>query len=232
METREQEQNRIFREHCYKESLRDAVAISVENNNLERLKHLVTAGADVNIRHSPAGWGRGRTNLAIACERGHFEMVKYLIEHGADVNARSKFGTPLYWACHGGNMEIVECLLAHKVPVNMKGGLLLPLSAACANGNVPIVRLLVEHGADVNARDKAGHTPLDAAYEAGQDEVVRFFIEYELISGKLSGFGEFALETATKLPESSPNREKIIDLFREFHPDLVMEQFCTQGPHP
>jgi len=230
METREQEQNRIFTEHCYKESLRDAVAISVENNNLERLEHLVIAGADLDMRHSPAGWGAGRTNLAIACEKGHFEIIKYLIEHGADVNARSKFGTPLYWACHSGRLEIVEYLLAHKAQVNMKGGLLLPLSVVCANGNVPIVRLLMEHGANATARDKDGRTPLGAAYEAGRNEVVRFLIEYELISGKLNGFGEFALEAAMKLPENSPNREEILDLFREFYPDIVMETWCTSGP--
>lgn len=38
------------------------------------------------------------------------------------------------------------------------------------------------------------------------------------------------LVLALNLKPDNPAREEIIDLFREYAPELVLEQFCTQEP--
>jgi ankyrin repeat protein len=86
--------------------------MAIPSNNVEKVKELISGGADVNVRDS-----RGNTPLlrAIGTRRlsrtARLSMVKILISAGADVNAKNPRGqTPLDLAKRGGQTEIVELL--------------------------------------------------------------------------------------------------------------------------
>jgi ankyrin repeat protein len=132
-------------------------------------------------------------------------LATLLIEKGADVNARDRNSvTPLHLA--SGNFT--------------------------AKDAGDLVRFLLEHGADVNARDKDGRFPLHWAMtnylpltckillDAGADPNVR-----------AGGGGITPLEQAIALPDSNPVREQLLDLFRQYAPEQVMEVWCRR-PQP
>ena len=84
--------------------LHDAV-----HTELDEVKALVEAGADVNARDAnqatPLHWAvaTGRTNLPI---------LQYLVDHGADVNTKNAWDiTPLHSAALNGDAPAVERLL-------------------------------------------------------------------------------------------------------------------------
>ena len=53
-----------------------------------------------------------------------------------------------------------------------------PLHSAAANGNVESCRLLLEAGADPNARQQGEFTPMDAAIQQGDDEMIALLERY------------------------------------------------------
>ena len=85
----------------------------------------------------------GFTPLQLACYFGQAEVALWLIEKGADIHAVSKNGAALQ-AIH----------------------------AAVAGRNAAIVRALIDAGADLNAEQAGGFTPLMAAEENGDGEIV------------------------------------------------------------
>jgi ankyrin repeat protein len=97
---------------------------------LERIRNLVSLGADVNFKNTI-----GLTPLSLASSICSTELVKLLLDSGAFVNSRDIQGkSPLHYiveAKFGAASEVLE-----------------------------IVSLFVQCGADVNSRDSSGYTPL------------------------------------------------------------------------
>ena len=163
-----------------------ALFTAIENDDVEMVRLLVEAGADVNAAE---GFG-GNTPLHEAVEKGDAEIVKILVAAGADVNAEGFMSrTPLTLATEEGATEIVQILLgpgpeagtsadeedkeAASAPSIGSGALF----TAIENGNVALVRLLVEAGADVNAAEGfGGNTPLHEAVEQGDAEIVKILV--------------------------------------------------------
>lgn len=85
----------------------------------------------------------GFTPLQLACFFGQEAVVRYLLERRADVHAVSRNGMGLQ-AIH----------------------------AAVAGRNAAIVYALVQAGADVHARQAGGHTPMQAAVENQDEEII------------------------------------------------------------
>ena len=73
---------------------------AIKNNDFERVKLLVSKGADdLNMA------------LRYASENGHLEIVKLLLDKGADINSQNKFGyTALSSALKNGHSEVAEFL--------------------------------------------------------------------------------------------------------------------------
>jgi len=83
---------------------------AVSSSDIEAVKELVAAGADVNEKDE-----EGRSALHFACGYGEVECAEYLIEHGADVNALdSSNNTSLHYAAGYGVKEGLDLLLKHK----------------------------------------------------------------------------------------------------------------------
>lgn len=85
------------------------------DGNVEQVRALIQAGADVNHRMNS-------TALCNAASRGHDEIVRMLIEAGADVNKRASEGyfNPLLYAAYAGHLEIVRALIGAGADVNVR----------------------------------------------------------------------------------------------------------------
>jgi ankyrin repeat protein len=132
---------------------------------------LIAAGADVNARDT-----RQNTALSTAVFQGNVEMAGLLIKAKADLKGSLYGMTPLMMAASTGNVEMIRFLAQSGADVNFSpageyGGR-TPLLAAVGGGHVDAVKALIELKANVNARAKDGETPLKAAQEAKNAEIV------------------------------------------------------------
>jgi ankyrin repeat protein len=106
---------------------------AVRANDLDSVKVLLAAGADVN-QVTGYGW----SPLLVATQNRYYKLGAYLLDHGADVNLANKGAwTPLYLATDNRNIESGD------YPVR-KGDM----------DHLDFIKLLLDHGANVNARLK------------------------------------------------------------------------------
>jgi ankyrin repeat protein len=126
----------------------DATALMWGVANLEKVRMLVDAGADVNA-HSK----QGMTPLLIAANNaGSAEIVRLLLAKGADPKATDDGGTTLLAAATANDLDMVRLFIERGVDVNgadAKGD--TPLQFAASNGNLAMVKLLLNKGAAVDA---------------------------------------------------------------------------------
>ena len=81
------------------------LSIACFKGDLEKVKYLISVGADVNARNGFAFFG------AIYA-RNKFEICKVLIGAGINVNYTNEYGyTPLHKACSNADLDIIELLL-------------------------------------------------------------------------------------------------------------------------
>ena len=124
------------------------------NANVEIVKVLIDAGADVNI-------GAIEPVLVLAVQYGNVEVVKALIDAGADMNPRSYLlhHSPLATAVSDKKTECLKLLLHAGADVNHvynKRALTITAESGYDRG----ISLLIDAGADVNQRDSAGRSTL------------------------------------------------------------------------
>jgi len=94
-----------------------ALYIAADNGDINRVKHLVKSGADVNTKNF-----HGDTLLILASKSGHLDVVKYLVESDADVNAQGanlKMNA-LHMASSNGYLNVVKYLVKSNADINAK----------------------------------------------------------------------------------------------------------------
>jgi ankyrin repeat protein/beta-lactamase regulating signal transducer with metallopeptidase domain len=152
-------------------SLHDAAA----GGDIERVKSLLAAGADVNGKQDETG----RTAPHCAVEAGHRNMAELLIAKGADVNARTtdKGWTPLVCAVNERHAELVKLLLDEGADSAGKtdDGCAF-LHQASRAGYLGIVKRLIAMGAEVNATYNKGRCALGDAALNGHKDVVELLL--------------------------------------------------------
>jgi ankyrin repeat protein len=110
-----------------------ALIFATRANDLESVKVLLAAGADVN-----GVTGYGWSPLLVATQNRYYKLGAYLLERGADPNLANKGGwVPLYLATDNRNIENGD------YPVR-KGDM----------DHLDFIKLLLDKGANVNARLK------------------------------------------------------------------------------
>ena len=94
---------------AYKAGLNSQLIGAVQDNNLEKVQHLLEMGADPNTRDTESGL----TVLIIAAGQANAEMVKILLDAGADLFAvdSAAGASALHKACQGGSLEVVKLLV-------------------------------------------------------------------------------------------------------------------------
>ena len=190
---------------------RTALMGAATNGNLEIVKKLRAAGADIELRD----WN-GSTALHIAILNNHTEIVQQLIDDKANIDAADKEGnTALMLAAKEGNIEIVEQLLTAKAHINMQDRIgWTALICAAQRGYPKIVQRLLQAGANPDIQTNIGITALWIATAWGHTEVM----EQLLVGGAniylANHKGETALDYALRL-DDSPTKEAIIKLLRD-----------------
>src|SRR5579884_1290608 len=146
---------------------------AVRANDLESVKTLLEAGADIN-QTSGYGW----SPLLVATQNRYYKLGVYLINHGANVNLANKGGwTPLYLATDNRNIENGD------YPVRKPD-----------MDHLDYIKLLIAKGADVNARmkdstetrtvftnqwlDENGATAFLRASQSGDLELMKLLLEH------------------------------------------------------
>jgi ankyrin repeat protein len=166
-------------------------------SNEEKVKLLLSAGADVNARDTSSGLGRGSTPLHVVVAKpypDYIDIAKALIDGGADVNAKRNDGTtPLIQAVTcifaDRRIEFIKFLVSNGADIKTRDNdNWTPLHWA-ANGDVETAKYLVElgSGADVEIRDNKGKTPLDYARIQGNTAMVEYLSSITPSSTKSSG---------------------------------------------
>lgn len=141
--------------------------------DLETLKILVRAGADVNAKDVQNG-----TALTEAVLYGRREIVKFLLANKASVNEEVsvlKFST-LSLAAMRNDAVVAKVLIDAGVQVNVQdrtGASPLMWAAYSDQADGEVVNVLLKAGADAKVRNKAGESALDWAAARGETKVVR-----------------------------------------------------------
>ncbi|MBR5888343.1 MAG: ankyrin repeat domain-containing protein, partial [Akkermansia sp.] len=164
------------------------LSLAVMANDVNKLKHLLAAGADVNKADK-----EGATPLYWAAYNGHTECMKLLIDAGADVNKADKWGTPLFRAAVYGHTECVKLLINAGADVNRAKDGHTPLHMAVYFDHTECVKLLIAAGANVNKANEDGLTPLYCAADKGRTEYVKLLIAAGADVNKADKYGETPL---------------------------------------
>ncbi len=110
-----------------------ALVYAAKANDLESVKVLLAAGADIN-QTTGYGW----SPLLVATQNRYYKLAAYMLDHGANVNLGNTGGwTPLYLATDNRNIENGD------YPVRRPD---IP--------HLDFIKLLIDKGADVNHRVK------------------------------------------------------------------------------
>ena len=168
-----------------------ALHFAVRENDLESVKVLVEAGADVN-QISEYGW----SPLLTATQNRFYQIGMYLLENGADPNIANEGGwNPLYIATDNRNIEggdyptrkpdmdhldFIRALLEAGADPNLRMNSstetrtifthqwlreegATPFLRAAQSSDLDLMKLLLEYGADPNIKTTDGVTPLMVA---------------------------------------------------------------------
>lgn len=184
-----------------------AIFQAVSNGDVEQIRQMMAAGADVNARDSD-----GLTLLMMGANAGHLPVVQALLEAGADVNASDAMGwTALTKSIFNadvrhGFFDVAQALVhadAHiEAPLNFG---IRPLMLAAGYGETAIVDLLLHAGADVLAKNDGGYSALMMAKQKHHVHVINLLHEAE----QLAGVGEGSCSS-----KNAPNSHVITFLKR------------------
>ena len=143
----------------------------------------------------------------------------------------------LFVAVSRGDLKSVEYLI-DKYEYDINKALIVasdrtPLHLACLCGRTEVARWLIERGADINAKDGYGWTPLHCATCRKHIEIVEHLLDRGADTGiRGSEDGRTPLDIAIDHDEDDPKREQLIELFRRYRPELVLETWCTRPADP
>ncbi|KAJ6007575.1 hypothetical protein N7540_011551 [Penicillium herquei] len=154
--------------------------------NMDIVRHLIEAGADVNMRHQVGKYGSPFVTAAFFVT--DLDIIHYLVDRcKADLNAlhsTGNYGSALAAAANGGNLPVVKYLVDSGVDFDCEiqvgtYGSALAAAAAGWNLNLAVVKYLVDLGVDTNRELKYGAygSALVAAAATNQLNGVRYLVE-------------------------------------------------------
>jgi ankyrin repeat protein len=134
------------------ESKETPLKLTIERNNIDSVRLLINAGANVNYIDI-----YDRHLLFYACRINiNIEIIQLFINAGANVNAHTitRYSI-LHFASFNGFSDIVELLINEGADVNAQtiDNNDTPLSRACAMNKKNTIELLILHGANTNHPD-------------------------------------------------------------------------------
>lgn len=149
----------------YSSSCMTALMLAVLQGDLDIIKAIIEAGADINAQSNG-----GMTALMEAASWGHADIAKLLIEAGANINARNTEGSTalLYAAGNRRAADVVKILVNAGANLDLRVGqgetALMYAAVGCW---IDRVKLFIAAGADQTIKDKQGRTAADIAKQSG-----------------------------------------------------------------
>ena len=156
----------------------------VIQNDIEAVKKLLDAGADINEQVEVGGAG-SMTPLLGACVYLHEDMAELLILKGADINVKTSRGeTPLMFACYSSE-KIARLLVSKGAEINKKDGTgsFTVCVGALLGGSesTTLAEFLLSKGANVDEAETsgpaAGYTCLMMAARNQKPDLVKFLVK-------------------------------------------------------
>jgi ankyrin repeat protein len=149
---------------------------AVRAKDIEKVKTLLTKGADVNAMDEWVKGDRAQglnrplgTPLHYAAQLNSKDIAALLLDRGVNVNAKDASGiTPVPWAISYDFKEIVKLLRQH--------GAQLTIHDAGMLGDLATVKEFLDKGTDVNARGGSEKTPLLLAVQRRREELVKLLL--------------------------------------------------------
>jgi ankyrin repeat protein/WD40 repeat protein len=120
----------------------------------------------------------GETPLLLATLNEKYEAVEMLLKHNASIkHSNNDDWTPLQYACDKGNRKIIDLLIAYGADIHERDKDGVTLLHVTANaGQLELAGALLVHG-DLETPNSFGRRPLHGAARAGQENIVRLFLE-------------------------------------------------------
>lgn len=135
--------------------------LAMEQNNLDLVKTLVQAGADINTQKSP------HSVLYTALKNGNSEAVKWLKQQGAKLRYDEQVVSPAFLASPSQTKTPEDLSLYDSSPYTAQDEHGATLLHHWLNSNHPMLRVALEQTPNINHFDKNGDTPLHIAARKG-----------------------------------------------------------------
>ena len=154
----------------------------VRENNIQAVKEMIAAGADINLQDQRTGY----TVLMMTLNSRHVDMAKLLISEGADISLKANDGATALILAAGCSQELVEILLSKGADINVRTDKGLGVFTQCVMGilsetvTTDLASFLLSKGAEIDEVNTTeyygGYTPLFWAVRYNNEELVRFLI--------------------------------------------------------
>jgi len=143
--------------------------ISMKDNVIDKLKHLIDNGANVNKENC----------LSMAVNYNNKNMIKYLVNYGVDINMENSVGeTYLINTLRNDYLDTAKYLIQCGADVNKEDRFgNLPLIIAIEHNNEKLVKYLIECGADINKKTSKGDTPLNYTFKKRNIDMIDCLID-------------------------------------------------------
>jgi Ankyrin repeats (3 copies)/Ring finger domain len=190
----------------------DTIFAAIEVDNIERVKQLAEAGADVNAKNR-----EGFSALNTATKKGNLEIVKYLISKGANVNAKNLQGwTILHFTSAFGKLDIVQYLINNGADIHAKNGPSYGNKTALelAVRNKKMAELLQNYSKlEQEAKTKPTSELLKRAIQEGQYSIFKIILESKKVPPTKE---DIELAKAQQLKTKDPLYDKIIRILTSY----------------
>lgn len=170
--------------------------------NLEAVRQLILAGADVNKTNA---FTKDTALLRALYYTENSELAKLLVYSGADINAVNNYGhSPMFLALEKERVELVDLFLSSGVSVGLNSDYLF---RACAKKNYTGVLAMLKGGVDPNVSNEKGNTPLIISSSLGDLPSVRDLLAYRADVNAANNDGNTALIYAARYNHPQVVRE-------------------------
>ena len=175
---------------------------AVHHNHPEMVEYLLSVGADIN--HISTGTSKASAFLTAAWD-GNFRMVELLLKHGATLSISDRVNgySALSAALVTGNHKLAEFLIRNGADVHQ---VTAGLSSLHLVRDTKTARLLLKNGVHIQAAGRNGWTPLFAAAERNDLNMLKLFVARDADTSSRDDMGR----TALHLPDLTPGTANIL----------------------
>ena len=176
--------------------------VAVTLGNMEAVRQIVSAGADVNKTNA---FTKDTALLRALYYTNNSEIAQLLVHSGAEINVVNNYGhSPMFLALEKRRGDLVDLFLSSGVSEGLNSDYLF---RACAKQNYMGVLAMLKGGVDPNVSNEKGNTPLIISSSLGDLPSVRDLLAYRADVNAANNDGNTALIYAARYNHPQVVRE-------------------------